>query len=79
MQLEVGADARRRLAEAGYEPAFGARPLRRAIQRMIQDPLALQLLDGTFAPGDRIVADVEEDGIAFRREESADAGIPVSR
>jgi len=46
------------LAE-GWDPAYGARPMRRAIQRMIQDPLALQLLSGQFVAGDTVVADVD--------------------
>src|SRR4029077_18230006 len=47
IELEVTDAAQRKLAEAGYDAAFGARPLKRAIQRMIQDPLALAILDGT--------------------------------
>jgi ATP-dependent Clp protease ATP-binding subunit ClpB len=79
LRLEVSPAAKQRLAEIGHEPAYGARPLRRAIQRRIQDPLALRLLDGTVAPGDRIVADVEGDEIVFRREAAADAEAPISR
>jgi ATP-dependent Clp protease ATP-binding subunit ClpB len=56
--LEVTDAARRRIAEEGYDPAFGARPLKRTIQRRLQDPLALRLLDGTVVPGDTVVADV---------------------
>jgi ATP-dependent Clp protease ATP-binding subunit ClpB len=79
LQLEVGEQARRQLADAGYDPAYGARPLRRAIQRMIQDPLALELLEGRFGPGDRIAADWEGDAIAFRRAGRATAETAVSR
>jgi ATP-dependent Clp protease ATP-binding subunit ClpA len=60
IDLIVTDSAKRRLAEAGYDPAFGARPLKRTIQRMIQDPLALGLLDGRFVPGDTI--EIEGDG-----------------
>jgi ATP-dependent Clp protease ATP-binding subunit ClpB len=60
IELLVTEGAKRRLAEAGYDPAFGARPLKRTIQRMVQDPLALGLLEGRFAPGDTI--EVEGDG-----------------
>jgi ATP-dependent Clp protease ATP-binding subunit ClpB len=56
LSLEMVPEAKHMLAEEGYDPAFGARPLKRAIQRMIQNPLALQLLEGRFQEGDRIVA-----------------------
>ena len=79
VQLEVGEAARRCLAEAGYDPAFGARPLRRAIQRMVQDPLSLRLIEGAFASGDRIVADLDGETIVLRRTEAAGADLPVSR
>jgi len=55
LALDVTPEARQLLAEEGYDPAFGARPLKRAIQRMIQNPLAIQILEGKFAEGDRIV------------------------
>jgi ATP-dependent Clp protease ATP-binding subunit ClpB len=69
ISIEVSPEVRHKLAEVGYDPAFGARPLRRAIQRLIQDPLALRLLEGAFAPGDRVRADLEGDEIALRRQE----------
>jgi ATP-dependent Clp protease ATP-binding subunit ClpB len=46
---------------------YGARPLKRTIQRMIQDPLALELLNGAFGEGDTVVADVDHGKIAFRK------------
>jgi ATP-dependent Clp protease ATP-binding subunit ClpB len=60
--LEVDGQARDRLARQGYDPAYGARPLKRAIQRKILDPLASGLLEGRFSPGDtvRVVAEGEE-------------------
>jgi len=60
--LEVDEQARDRLARQGYDPAYGARPLKRAIQRKILDPLASGLLDGRFSPGDtvRVIAEGEE-------------------
>jgi ATP-dependent Clp protease ATP-binding subunit ClpB len=60
LRLEVTDAAKRRLAEAGYDPAYGARPLKRAIQRRVQDPLALRLLEGEFSPGDAVL--VDDDG-----------------
>ena len=61
------------LAEAGYDPAYGARPLKRAIQQHLQDPLALALLEGKFARGDAIVADVEGGRMVFAVEAAAEA------
>ncbi|MCC6829728.1 MAG: ATP-dependent chaperone ClpB [Thermoleophilia bacterium] len=58
--------ARERLAEEGYDPAYGARPLKRVIQKRVQDPLALRLLEGAFGEGDHVEADLEGDAIAFR-------------
>ncbi|HXI58050.1 MAG TPA: AAA family ATPase, partial [Polyangia bacterium] len=55
LELELAPDARAFLADRGYDPAYGARPLKRALQRYIQDPLAKLLLRGEFAPGDTIV------------------------
>jgi ATP-dependent Clp protease ATP-binding subunit ClpB len=60
--IEVTPAARRMLAEEGYDPAFGARPLKRSIQRMIQNPLAMAVLDGQFGDGDRIVIDAGDGG-----------------
>jgi ATP-dependent Clp protease ATP-binding subunit ClpA len=58
IDLELTPAARDLIMREGYDQQYGARPLRRAIQRLIQDPLAMKLLDGSIAPGDRILADV---------------------
>ena len=55
------------LAREGYDPVYGARPLKRTIQRLIQDPLALQLLNGDFAEGDTVVVDAKRGQIGFRK------------
>ncbi len=55
--LDVSPEARRRIAEEGYDPAFGARPMKRAIQHMVADPLAMAFLDGQFSDGDTIRVD----------------------
>jgi len=55
------------LADRGYDPVFGARPLKRAIQRYLQDPLALALLEGEFSEGDTVEVDVGGDELVFRR------------
>jgi len=63
--LEVSKEAKAYLAEEGYDPAFGARPLKRAIQRELQDPLALKILAGEFREGDVIEVDRSRDGLIF--------------
>jgi ATP-dependent Clp protease ATP-binding subunit ClpB len=63
--LEVSDAARTYLAEKGYDPSFGARPLKRTIQRDLQDPLALKILAGDFMEGDTIHVNVSKDGLEF--------------
>ena len=67
IRLELTDAARKLLAKEGYDPAYGARPLKRVIQREILDPLSLDILDGKFAEGDRIVADADGDHLVFRK------------
>ena len=55
------------LAREGYDPVYGARPLKRTIQRLVQDPLALKLLEGVFKDGDTVVADAKEGEIVFAK------------
>jgi ATP-dependent Clp protease ATP-binding subunit ClpB len=64
-QLEVTEAAREYLAEVGYDPDFGARPLKRTIQRELQDPLALKILSGEFHEGETIKVDRGENGLLF--------------
>jgi ATP-dependent Clp protease ATP-binding subunit ClpB len=66
--LEVTPDAKGTLAVMGNDPLYGARPLKRAIQREVQDPLALQILNGIFREGDRVVVDEERGKLAFRKK-----------
>jgi ATP-dependent Clp protease ATP-binding subunit ClpB len=63
--LEVSKAAGDYLAESGYDPNFGARPLKRAIQRELQDPLAMKILSGEFKEGDRIHVDRGDQGLVF--------------
>jgi ATP-dependent Clp protease ATP-binding subunit ClpB len=65
--LRLADAARRYLAEAGYDPAYGARPLKRVIQREIENELALRLLDGTFREGDAITVDASGEGLTFTK------------
>ena len=69
--LQVTPDAKVYLADAGYDPDFGARPLKRAIQREVQDPLAVKLLSGEFHPGETIVVDRGPDGLVFTAQNKA--------
>jgi ATP-dependent Clp protease ATP-binding subunit ClpC len=68
MALEASAEAKQMLASEGFDRALGARPLRRAIQRLVEDPLSEQLLHGDFAEGDIIVAEVEDGRIVFHKQ-----------
>ena len=67
LELRLTPAARHFLAEEGYEPAYGARPLKRLIQRRLENELALKLLDGTFSGGDAIEVDREGDDLVFRK------------
>jgi ATP-dependent Clp protease ATP-binding subunit ClpB len=68
--LELKPAAQELLLREGYDPAYGARPLRRTIQRLIQDPLALQILEGKVLPGDHIIVDRDgqKDAMRFERK-----------
>jgi ATP-dependent Clp protease ATP-binding subunit ClpB len=78
MAIELTPEARRAVAEEGYDPAFGARPLKRAIQRLLQNPLALAVLEGRFGEGDRVLVGVGPRGeLTFEKageRETAGAG-----
>ena len=73
IDLELTEAAKTLLAREGYDPTFGARPLKRTIQRLIQDPLALRLLQGEVAEGDTVTVDAVRDEIVFRRTVRAEA------
>jgi ATP-dependent Clp protease ATP-binding subunit ClpB len=63
--LELTPEARKAIFAAGYDRAYGARPLKRAIQRMVQDPLAVKILDGSVLHGDHVVVTVGTKGLEF--------------
>jgi ATP-dependent Clp protease ATP-binding subunit ClpB len=67
MALDVTETALDRLGEAGFDPVYGARPLKRAIQQQIENPLAQRILAGEFLPGDTIRVDVDGEGLAFSK------------
>jgi ATP-dependent Clp protease ATP-binding subunit ClpB len=72
LALDVTDAAKALLGREGYDPTFGARPLKRTIQRLVQDPLALRLLEGEFKEGDTIVVDAVGDALTFKREVTAE-------
>ncbi len=65
LHLHLGEGVLDKIAELGFDPVYGARPLKRAIQQWIENPLAQKVLGGSYAPGDGINVDVEEDEIVF--------------
>jgi ATP-dependent Clp protease ATP-binding subunit ClpB len=65
LELEVTDAAKALLVEKGYDPHYGARPLKRVIQRVVQDPLSMKILEGDFPEGSKIVADARADGQAL--------------
>jgi ATP-dependent Clp protease ATP-binding subunit ClpB len=67
LTLHLSDQAVARVAEAGYDPVYGARPLKRSLQKLVIDPLATHLLAGDFSPGDHIEGDLDADNIVFRR------------
>ncbi len=74
MTIELTQPARERLAEIGFDPIYGARPLRRAIEQQIVQPLALRLLRGEFHDGDTIHVDVQQGQLNFQRHQAQEAG-----
>jgi len=67
IQIEVSEDAKEILAARGYNPAYGARPLKRVIRHDIENPLSKKLLEGEFADGDKILIDLKKDDIVFKK------------
>ena len=67
MQLELTEAALDKLTEAGFDPVYGARPLKRAIQQQVENPLAQLILAGRFVPGDKITVDGKDIGLAFKK------------
>jgi ATP-dependent Clp protease ATP-binding subunit ClpB len=70
--LELTAAAKEHLAEAGWDPTYGARPLKRALQRLVENPLALRLLEGEFEEGDTVRVDVANGELVFTKAAAAE-------
>ncbi|MCP4060258.1 MAG: type VI secretion system ATPase TssH, partial [Pseudoalteromonas sp.] len=65
--LEISDAALEKIASSGFDPVYGARPLKRAIQQTIENPLAQQLLGGEYNPGDIVVIDANQQGLIFSK------------
>ena len=68
LTLEVDSAAKKLLAKEGYDPQFGARPLKRAVQEQLLNPLSMKLLEGEFKPGDKIKVTTKDDELVFQRK-----------
>jgi ATP-dependent Clp protease ATP-binding subunit ClpB len=66
IRISLSDDARDKLAAAGFDPVYGARPLKRAIQQQVENPLAQEILQGNFKPGDVIEVGVIDDKLDFQ-------------
>ena len=64
--LELTDGAKELLAQTGFDPVYGARPLKRTIQHLVQDPLAMKILDGSLKEGDRITVDAKDGELVFQ-------------
>jgi ATP-dependent Clp protease ATP-binding subunit ClpB len=71
--LELTEGARKAIFKAGYDRAYGARPLKRAIQRLVQDPLAVKILDGSVLHGDHVVVTAGKNGLEFKATRTANS------
>jgi len=69
--LEISEDVKRRIAQEGSDSTFGARPLRRAIQRLVETPISREIISGKFGPGGTVRLDIDPDGeLTFDLEEA---------
>jgi len=66
IKLELTDEAKAFLADTGFDPAYGARPLKRTIQHLIQDPLAIKILEGSINEGDHVTVDVQDGKMVFK-------------
>ncbi len=72
MSLEISDAALHKIADAGFDPLFGARPLKRTVQNLIENPLSKEILEGKFGPGDVVQIDVENDKLTFKKKAATD-------
>ncbi|MGZ4383729.1 MAG: type VI secretion system ATPase TssH, partial [Gaiellaceae bacterium] len=72
LDLELTPAAEELVADAGWDPTYGARPLKRALQRLVENPLAKRLLEGDFAEGDTVLVDASDGELAFSKAKTAE-------
>jgi ATP-dependent Clp protease ATP-binding subunit ClpB len=72
VEVELTDDARTLLGNLGYDPTYGARPLKRVIQKRLVDRLALKLLEGEFQPGDHVLVDSSDGELTFAKAEASE-------
>ena len=72
LKVQLTEEARKWMADKGYDSAFGARPLKRALQKHVESPLSISLLSGEFSRGDTVLVDIKDDEVTFRKKESVD-------
>jgi ATP-dependent Clp protease ATP-binding subunit ClpB len=77
MFMEITTPAQNYLADAGYDPVYGARPLKRAIQRELENPLATKILENTFNEGDTILVDLQDGGLSFKKKLAMASSQPI--
>jgi ATP-dependent Clp protease ATP-binding subunit ClpB len=77
IEIELTGEARELLGNLGFDPTYGARPLKRVIQKQLVDKLALRLLEGEFAEGDTVEVDAKSGELSFRKAEAAKAASPA--
>jgi ATP-dependent Clp protease ATP-binding subunit ClpB len=75
LELELTDEAKELVAEAGWDPTYGARPLKRALQRLIENPLALRLLEGEFEEGDTVLVDARTGELVFEKAAAPNAAV----
>jgi ATP-dependent Clp protease ATP-binding subunit ClpB len=75
IELELTDEAKQVVADAGWDPTYGARPLKRALQRMVENPLALRLLEGEFSDGDAVRVDARDGELVFERAEAREPAV----
>ena len=73
IEIELTDDARELLGNLGYDPTYGARPLKRVIQKQLVDKLALRMLEGEFAEGDTVKVDAADGELTFTKDEAGEA------
>jgi ATP-dependent Clp protease ATP-binding subunit ClpA len=81
LMVRLTDEARTWLAKEGYDSSFGARPLRRALQKFVESPLSVKILQAEFSEGDTVIVDYDPDaqGVVFRRPDSEPASVEITK